>query len=125
MDPLVSYRLRHFENFSKNILGCRFTQIDQDKQKLIFDYVQRAVAILYITPLAALFPFQRVYFDVLQITDPKGRQQRLKFFRCVSSQRKKLFPLPGKSGIIDYEGLLPLSGDTNFRRIPSLSISVN
>ena len=59
MDPLVSYRLRHFENFSKNILGCRFAQIDQDKQKLIFDCSQRTIAILYVTPLAPLFPFQR------------------------------------------------------------------
>ena len=107
MDPLISYRLGHFENLSKNILGCRFTQVHQDKQKLIFDHAQRTVAILYITPLAALFPFQRVYFDVLQKTGLKRRQQRLKFFRCVSGQRKKLFPLPGKSGIIDYEGLLP------------------
>ena len=107
MDPLISYRLGHFENLSKNILGCRFTQVHQDKQKLIFDPAQRAVAILYIMPLATLFPFQRVCFDVLQKTGLKGRQQRLKFFRCVSSQRKKLSPLPGKSGIIDYEGLLP------------------
>ena len=105
--PLVDYGLRHSENFSKNVLGRRFTQIHQDKQKLIFDHAQRAVAILYIMPLATFFPFQRVYFDMLQKTGPKGRQQRLKFFRCASSQRKKLFPLLGKSGIIDYEGLLP------------------
>ena len=125
MDPLIGYRLRHPENFSKNVLGRRFTQIHQDEQKLIFDRAQRAVAILYIMPLATLFPCQRVYCDVLQKTGPKDRQQRLKFFRCVSGQRKKLLPLPGKSGIIDYEGLLPWSVGTNFGRIPSFSVSVN
>ena len=107
MYPLVGHGLRHPENFSKNVLSCRFTQVHHNKQKLIFDPAQRAVAIFYVIPLATLFPFQRACFDVLQKTALKGRQQRLKFFWCVSSQRKKLSPLPGKSGIIDYEGLLP------------------
>ena len=44
MDPLIGYRLRHFENFSKNILRGRFAQIDQDKHQFIFDRPQRTVA---------------------------------------------------------------------------------
>ena len=104
MNPLICDWLRHFEDFSKNVLSGRFAQIHQDKHKFVFHRWQRTITILHVATLAALFLFQCVELHPLQKADAKGRQQRLKFFQGVPGQSKKLYLFPRKSGIMGHGG---------------------